>query len=97
MEGERRMFNIKLLVEQTGATAIEYGLICALLAVVSIAAVFTVGQRAESTYAAINMAIAGAGPSSTVGGAGQGSGFTGGNRGGQSGGRGSGSGFTFTP
>jgi len=41
--------------------------------------------------------MAGAGPSSTVGTAGQGSGFAGGNRGGQSGGRGSGSGFTFTP
>jgi len=91
------MFNIKLLVEQTGATAIEYGLICALITVVSIAAVFTVGQRAESTYAAINMAIAGGGPSSTVGTAGQGSGFAGGNRGSQSGGRGSGGGFTFIP
>ena len=97
------MFNIKLqkrlLSEQVGSTAIEYGLICALIAVVSIAAVGTLGQKAESVYTQVNMAMAGAGSGvggTSVGGP-AGGGFSGGNRGGQSGARSGGGGFTFTP
>jgi pilus assembly protein Flp/PilA len=59
-----------VLSDEKGATSIEYGLICALIAVVSIAAVGTLGQKAESVYTQVNMAMSGSG--SGVGGAGAG-------------------------
>jgi pilus assembly protein Flp/PilA len=96
------MFNIKLfkhmLDEQNGATAIEYGLIAALIAMVTLVAVSTLGKQAESVYTQVTMAASGHGSGTTSGGSGPvGGGFTGGNRGGQSGGRSGGGGFTFNP
>jgi pilus assembly protein Flp/PilA len=89
-----------VLSDEKGATSIEYGLICALIAVVSIAAVGTLGQKAESVYTQVNMAMSGSG--SGVGGAGAGGpagggGFGGSSRGGSSGGRSGGGGFSFNP
>ncbi len=43
-----------------GVTAIEYGLIAALISVVIIGAVTLVGDELEATYNAISTAIAGA-------------------------------------
>jgi pilus assembly protein Flp/PilA len=103
IEGEKIMFNIKLqkrlLNEQAGSTAVEYGLICALIAVVSLAAVSNLGQKAESVYTQVNMAMSGNGSGTTVGGSGPvgGNGFSGGSRGGQSDGRSGNGGFTFNP
>ena len=41
---------IKLLRDEGGATAIEYGLIAALIAVVIVTAVTTVGQHLSTTF-----------------------------------------------
>jgi pilus assembly protein Flp/PilA len=41
---------IKLLKDSRGATAIEYGLIAALIAVAAIAALRTVGTELETTF-----------------------------------------------
>ena len=41
---------VELLKQEDGATAIEYGLIAALLSVVIIAALTTVGENLEETY-----------------------------------------------
>ncbi len=40
----------KLFKDESGATAIEYGLIAALLSVAIIAAVSTVGEQLNTTY-----------------------------------------------
>lgn len=40
----------KLFKDESGATAIEYGLIAALIAVVAIAAMTTVGERLNTTF-----------------------------------------------
>jgi len=40
----------KILTDDSGATAIEYGLIAALIAVVIIAAVSTIGKKLRSTF-----------------------------------------------
>ena len=43
----------KLLADESGATAIEYGLIAALIAVVIIAAVTTVGTNLKGTFSTV--------------------------------------------
>ncbi len=40
----------KFLADQSGATAIEYGLIAALIAVVAIVAMRTIGQNLNTTF-----------------------------------------------
>jgi pilus assembly protein Flp/PilA len=44
---------LRLLRDRNGATAIEYGLIAALISVVIIAAVTTVGTRLSSTFSTV--------------------------------------------
>jgi pilus assembly protein Flp/PilA len=41
---------VKLIKNQKGATAIEYGLIAALIAVAAIGAMTSVGQKLNSTF-----------------------------------------------
>lgn len=41
---------IRILKDSKGATAIEYGLIAALIAVAAIAAMSTLGERVSSTF-----------------------------------------------
>lgn len=41
---------IKLLAEESGATAVEYGLIAALIAVAAVSVMTTVGQHLSSTF-----------------------------------------------
>lgn len=48
-----------LLSNESGATAIEYGLIAALISVVIIVAVQTVGGELESTFSEIGSALGG--------------------------------------
>jgi pilus assembly protein Flp/PilA len=45
------------LHDESGATAIEYGLIAALIAVVTIAAVTTVGTNLSTTFETISKSI----------------------------------------
>lgn len=47
----------RFLKNEDGATAIEYGLIAALIGVVIITAVTTVGQNLEATFQAIAAAL----------------------------------------
>jgi pilus assembly protein Flp/PilA len=47
----------KLLRDESGATAIEYGLIAALIAVVIIAAVTTVGTKLSATFTSVANAL----------------------------------------
>ncbi len=54
-----RLFASKLLCDETGATAIEYGLIAALISVVIIAAVTLVGSNLSSVFNAIATALSG--------------------------------------
>jgi pilus assembly protein Flp/PilA len=48
----------KFVKDESGATAIEYGLIAALIAVLIITAVGLVGQRLEAVFEAIAAALA---------------------------------------
>ena len=48
----------KLLRDESGATAIEYGLIAALIAVVIIVAVQTVGTNLQTTFTTVGTALA---------------------------------------
>jgi pilus assembly protein Flp/PilA len=48
--------------DESGATAIEYGLIAALLAVAIIAALQTLGGSLNSTFASVSGALGGAAP-----------------------------------
>jgi pilus assembly protein Flp/PilA len=52
-----RNFVTKLLRDESGATAIEYGLIAALIAVVIIGAVTTVGTKLSSTFTSVSNAL----------------------------------------
>jgi pilus assembly protein Flp/PilA len=52
-----RNFMTKLLKDESGATAIEYGLIAALIAVVIIGAVTTVGTNLSAKFTAIATAL----------------------------------------
>jgi len=47
----------RLLRDETGATAIEYGLIAALIAVVIIGAVTVVGTSLSSTFTSVSNAL----------------------------------------
>lgn len=47
----------RFLKDQSGATAIEYGLIAAGIAVVIIAAVQTVGTKLSSTFSSVSSAL----------------------------------------
>ncbi len=49
--------NIALLLDDAGATAIEYGLIAALIAVVIVAAVTTVGTNLTTTFNSVASAL----------------------------------------
>jgi pilus assembly protein Flp/PilA len=46
--------------DQSGATAIEYGLIAALVSVVIIGAITAVGTQLTTTFTAVSTALAGA-------------------------------------
>jgi pilus assembly protein Flp/PilA len=48
----RKLFT-NLLADESGATAIEYGLIAALISVVIIAAITTVGTKLSGTFSAV--------------------------------------------
>jgi len=52
----RNLFH-RFIDDQSGVTAIEYGLIAALIAVVIITAVTTVGTKLSATYVAIAAAL----------------------------------------
>jgi len=52
-----RNFVTKLLRDESGATAIEYGLIAALIAVVIIGAVTAVGTKLSSTFQSVSNAL----------------------------------------
>ena len=49
----------KFLRDESGATAIEYGLIAALISVVIITAVTTVGTNLNKTFTSVGGALAG--------------------------------------
>ena len=51
----------KLLINRSGATAIEYGLIAALIAVVTIAGLTTLGTTLNSKYNTIATSVSKAG------------------------------------
>jgi pilus assembly protein Flp/PilA len=48
----------KFLADRSGATAIEYGLIVALITVVIISAVTTVGNNAKTTFTTVGTKLA---------------------------------------
>ena len=50
----------KLLKSESGATAIEYGLIAALVAVVAMPAMGAVGDEVQAQFSMVNSAISGA-------------------------------------
>ena len=51
------MFIARLVRDESGATAIEYGLIVALIAVVIITAVTTVGSNLQTSFTTIGSSI----------------------------------------
>lgn len=51
-----KFFN-KLLRDEQGATAIEYGLIAALIAVAAIAAMQGLGEQLESTFSTVSTCL----------------------------------------
>lgn len=51
---------LKFLRDQDGATAIEYGLIAALISVVIIAATTAVGTQLSKTFTSVSTALSGA-------------------------------------
>ena len=53
--------------KEEGATAVEYGIMVALIAVVIIAAVFFIGQELNSDFSCVGDTMAGAGSSLSVG------------------------------
>jgi pilus assembly protein Flp/PilA len=58
--GEKDMKNVmKFLKNKSGATAIEYGLIAALIAVAVIGGVTTLGQNANDTFTTVAAEMAG--------------------------------------
>jgi pilus assembly protein Flp/PilA len=50
-------FMTRFLKDESGATAIEYGLIAALIAVVIIGAVTSVGTKVSSTFTSVAAAL----------------------------------------
>ncbi len=57
----------KLLSNESGATAIEYGLIAALISVVIITAVTFLGGELENTFSTVGTALGGASTSTSTG------------------------------
>jgi len=57
MEAELRGMLSNFLHDESGATAIEYGLIAALIAVVIITAVTIVGNRLSTTFTSVGAAV----------------------------------------
>jgi pilus assembly protein Flp/PilA len=57
----RKLF-LQLMRDQSGATAIEYGLIAAGIAVLIIGAVNTLGGKLSTTFGNVNSSIGGAAP-----------------------------------
>ena len=55
-------FFTKLLRDEQGATAIEYGLIAALIAVAAIAAMQSLGSELTSTFSEVSSAMSGTAP-----------------------------------
>jgi pilus assembly protein Flp/PilA len=53
-------FFSKLIRNEEGATAIEYGLIAALIAVAAIAAMTSLGSNLNTTFGEVNTALEGA-------------------------------------
>ena len=53
-----KFFN-KLLRDEQGATAIEYGLIAALIAVAAITAMGSLGNQLDTTFTEVSTAMAG--------------------------------------
>lgn len=53
-----RMFMKSFLSNQSGATAIEYGLIAALIAVVAIGAMTTIGTNLKATFTKVSTDLA---------------------------------------
>jgi pilus assembly protein Flp/PilA len=58
---------MKLFGDRSGATAIEYGLIAALIAVAIIAGVTAVGTQLQATFTAVSAALPGAAAPATPG------------------------------
>ncbi len=54
-----KFFN-KLVRDEAGATAIEYGLIAALIAVAAISAMTTLGENLSSTFGTVSTELEGA-------------------------------------
>ena len=48
---------LKLIKNEEGATAIEYGLIAALIAVAAITALTTVGDQLETTFSSVGSSL----------------------------------------
>jgi pilus assembly protein Flp/PilA len=67
-----KSFFSRLLREEDGATAIEYGLIAALVAVAAIAALTTLGQSLDAIFTSVSNQLSGAASSSGSGGGGSG-------------------------
>ncbi len=74
--------------DEEGATAIEYALIAALIAVVIIGSVSLLGTQVSATFNTIASALVFGGGAGGAGGSGGGGGFGGGSSGGGSGGAG---------
>ncbi|MDZ3836005.1 MAG: Flp family type IVb pilin [Rhodospirillales bacterium] len=65
----------RIVSDESGATAIEYGLIAALVSVVAITALGTIGTNLKSTFESVGTSLA---PASTGTGTGGGDGASGG-------------------
>lgn len=61
------LFFRKLIKNEKGATAIEYGLIAALIAVAAITAMSQLGGQLSSTFTEVKDSMAGSGSTSTGG------------------------------
>ena len=61
-----KFFN-KMLRDEQGATAIEYGLIAALIAVAAIAAMQSLGSQLNTTFSKVSTTLTSANSSSTSG------------------------------
>jgi pilus assembly protein Flp/PilA len=57
MEADMQFFS-KIVRDSGGATAIEYGLIAALIAIASIAAIQGIGSQLNNTFSATSSSIA---------------------------------------
>ena len=66
----KKFFAFKLWKDESGATAIEYGLLAALIAVVIIGAVAALGTTLRGTFETVEADIANGGTTTTTGGTG---------------------------